>query len=511
MSLPFTIDTIRLKNNNPGNSPDYTEHDFITLRRYNGEPLNHTQADDNLELLRRALLGLDENTRYLDQVVNNVVNNFTVNEEFINNLFEHPYFDQRINQYFEENIENIINYITSNDVFNNYITENITQFFENNFPTYLNEFFVTEEFINNINLTEVLNNYFSQPDITVNEYLDQYLVNVVNQIDVNEIVRQIQSYVDQQIELRTQAFQVQLDTMNAVLNSIMDILEQIQDPGTDIDLSGIIQAIQDLGDDVKENADNIADLSNDIQQNSVAINDLSNALNSVIDSVNNIGNALQALTAAMQAGFDALNNFINGVFGDVFDAIAALGDQIAANAQEIADLWDFVGQMAQDLWNAIGQIWDELAKVLGELEDLEALICEAELRIAALKDYLDTIELESISICEDGSLSDLFVATFPGNIPPTTDADAGELAGCGGPAFNALIQAQQKAKHPARAAREERREAQRQARQQQQANRQFVQNARGPANNLRNAVQVAKGQGFQPPVIAQFIHNFLTR
>ena len=308
MSLPFNIDTIRLKNNNPGNSPDYTEHDFITLRRYNGEPLNHTQADDNLELLRRAILGLDENTRYLDQAVGNT----QINEDFIDKLFANPYFDQKLMNWIGQNIGEIINYMVNNNVFNQYLTTNVTEFFTNNFPTYLNEFFVTEEFINNIDLTEVLNNYFTQPDITVNEYLDQYLVNVVNEIDISEIVSQIQAYVDQQITLATQSFQSQLDTMNAVLDTILGLLEKIGGGGPDeeIDLTDIIEAIQEMGAGITANADNIALLALDVQQNSAAISDLSNSVNAVIDSVNNIGNALQALTAAMQAGFDAINAFL---------------------------------------------------------------------------------------------------------------------------------------------------------------------------------------------------------
>lgn len=503
MPLPFTIDTIRLKNNNPGNSPDYTEHDFISLRRYNGEPLNHTQADDNLELLRRAILGLDENTRYLEQEVGNT----QINEDFIDKLFSNPYFNQKLLNFIGNNIGEIINYMVNNNVFNEYLTQNVTEFFTNNFPTYLNEFFVTEEFINNIDLTEVLNNYFTQPDITVNEYLDQYLVNIVNDIDIEEIVRQIQQYVDQQITLAIQSFQSQLDTMNAVLDTILGLLEQIGNE--EIDLSDIIEAIQAMGASITANADNIALLAIDVQQNSAAISDLSDSLNDVIDSVNNIGNALQALTAAMQAGFDALNAFINGVFGDVFKAIAALGDQIAANAQQIADLWDFVGQLAQGLWNAIGSLWDELAKVLGELEDLEALICEAELKIAALKAFCDGIGIEFIQVCEGGSVSELPVLSAA-QLEDTAPAQ-GDLEGCGGPAFDALLKELEKKKHPARAAREERREAQRAARAQAQANKKFLANARGPVNNLRNAVNIAQGQGFQPPVIAQFIHNALNR
>ena len=355
MTLPFTADLVRLKNNNPGNAPDYTEHDFITLRRYNGEPLNHTQADDNLELLRRAILGIDQNTRWL---FDNGVGKANADSDFIDQLFSNPYFTQKLDNYLTTRTGDIINNIINHPDWNNYINQFVSQYITNEFPTFVSEYFVSEDFINNIDLTEVINNYFEQPDIQVNKYLDQYLVNVVQEIDVEEIVQRIQGYVTEQIALALQVFQSQIDGLNASLNAILALLDQLDlnANGESIDLSAVIEAIQELAGSIETNAQNILDLTNTVNAQAEAITAIQDSINGVIDSVNAIGDAMQQLSKAMQEGFDALSEWIEGVVGQINDAIAQLGDQVTKNAEEIGDLWTEFGNLAQGLWGAIGNL-----------------------------------------------------------------------------------------------------------------------------------------------------------
>ena len=141
MSLPVISELIRLKNNNPGTSPDYTESDVITLRRYNGEPLNHTQADDNLELLRRALLGLDSNVRHIDTELGNVTNLIT--SDFIEELWDNRNFTQRFDQYINQQLGDIINNILVHETYDNHISQYIGDYVNNNFAnlfeTYLTD------------------------------------------------------------------------------------------------------------------------------------------------------------------------------------------------------------------------------------------------------------------------------------------------------------------------------------------------------------------------------------
>lgn len=492
MSLPFTADIVRLKNNNPGNAPDYTEHDFISLRRYNGEPLNHTQADDNLELLRRALLGLDANIRHLDQKV------ITIDEDFINNLFNNQIFQNQLTNYINNSVNEIINQIINSPIFNDYINQFNDQYFNQNFQSYFNTYLdeadinVTQE----IDLTEVQN------------LIDARVTEIVQVVDIEEIIRTLQNYVNQQIELLNQAINVRLQTMETVLQSILDILDQLIDGG-EVDFSEVIALIQQLGENVETNADNIALLAQSVQQNTEAINGLVDNINDMIDSINALGQALQDLSQAMKDGFDALNDWIKGIFKDITDAIADLGDQIAANADQIADLWDFVGQMAQDLWNAIGQIWGQLDTVFEALKDLEAIICELDLKINALKAFVDAIGIEFITICEGGSTSDLPVLSAQ-QLPDTGPAQA-DLQGCGGPTFEKMIEEQKKKKAPARFAREEKRRQRDEARKKAQGMKQFQRDAKGPVENLRKAVNNAQNKGFNAPTISTFIHTFLTK
>ena len=492
MSLPFTADIVRLKNNNPGNAPDYTEHDFISLRRYNGEPLNHTQADDNLELLRRAVLGLDANVRHIDQRVINI------DENFIQQLFDNQVFQNLLNNFINNSVNTIIEQIINSPIFNDYMNQFNNQYFNQNFQDYFNQY-IDEADINvtqEIDLTEVQN------------LIDARVTEIVQVVDIEAIVKRLQNYVNQQIELLNQAINVRLQTMETVIQSILDLLDSLVDGG-DVDFSEIIALIQELGANIAINADNIALLSESIQQNTEAINGLVDSVNDIIDAVNDLGKALQDLSKAMKDGFDALNDWIQGIFKDITNAIADLGDQIAANADQIADLWDFVGQMAQDLWNAIGQIWGQLDTVFEALKDLEALICELDLKVNALKAFVDAIGIEFITICEGGSTSDLPVLSAA-QLPDTAPG-AADLQGCGGPTFEKMLKEQQKKDAPARFAREEKRRQRDEARKKAQGMKQFQRDAKGPVENLRKAVNNAQNRGFQPPAISTFIHNFLTK
>ncbi len=510
MTLPFTADLVRLKNNNPGNAPDYTEHDFITLRRYNGEPLNHTQADDNLELLRRAILGIDQNTRWL---FDNGVGKANADSNFIDQLFNNSYFTQKLDNYITYKTGDIINNIISHPDWNNYINQFVDQYITNEFPTFVSEYFVTEEFINNIDLTEVINNYFKQPDITVNEYLDQYLVNVVQEIDVEEIVRRIQGYVTEQITLAIQVFQSQIDGLRASLDAILALLDQLDltANGESIDLTAIIEAINTLAENIETNAKNILELTNTVNAHSEAITAIQESINGIIDSVNAIGDAMQQLSKAMQEGFDALADWINDVVGQINDAIVQIGEQVGKNAEEIGDLWEEFGNLAQGLWNAIGNLWDAIDGFMAAVEGIEAALCEATTRIEAILALVQGLGSTSLQICNGGALENIDVATLDPLVaaigPNAPDAD---LAACGGEALEKLIEEQQADDAPranegpgGRAAREERRRA----KEREKQNREFQRQAKKGGENLRKAIDNAKNKGFNKPEIANFIHN----
>ena len=467
MSLPYSQDIIRLKNNNPGNAPDYTESDVITLRRYNGDPLNHTQADDNLELLRRALINTDTNIRYIEQEVTNV----QWNENNIKNLFDNSIFTEELTKFLTNNKELITNILISDNVtYEEYINKLTESYFTENFETFFNDTFVTQNISEEFDFRSIINEYFTSPDSAFNDYLNEWYtnVNVVNQIDITEIVRRIQNYVDVQIANAITGFQAAIDTLDAnqqILAAAIDACcvdgvvtgscsiaehttqEACEDAGgtwsepEPIDLTDIINAINTLGVNITSLATNLNTLTNDVAVNTEDIIDLRTDVDAIIAHVNKMSAALQDLSNAVSAGFASLSTWIKNIFTGLVGSIAALGNQISANAGQIAALWKAMGDQFLKLWTEVGKIYELFDDLYTALETIEAQLCEVEVRIAAILQGLNLLDNETISVCEDGSVSEVIVATMPfggiGNLTPM----AKDLENCGGAVFRAKIDA----------------------------------------------------------------------
>ncbi len=496
MSLPFNEDIIRLRNNNPGNAPDYTESEFITLRRYNGEPLNHTQADDNLELLRRAILGVDANTRYLQTEVTNV----QWNENTINDLFNNQFFTENLKRWVVNEGDFITNTIIGGPTFTEFLNEFIEQFFTENFNTYFNEIFVTEEIQEFFDFRTIINEYFESPDTIFNEYLSQFItnINVVEQIDIEELVRRIQTYVDFQINVAISGFQAQLDAINIAIQTILELLDALINPdGDGIDLSPIIEAIQNLAATVQKIADDLGDLADDVAVNTEDILTLQNRLNQIIGHVNKISEQMQKLSAAVKLALAELEKWMNKVFNGLIAAIAALGQQIGNNAIQIADLWAAFGAQAIAVWTQIGELWAEVMGLIATLEGLAARVCENEAEIETINNWLLGLQKETLTVCVDGAASDIDVMGWGDAFEAT---DPAKLQACGGPEFEALLE-RLKSEDKAGAVDREKEIQEEQDRDKKRAMRDFN---RTP--ELVSAVEEAREKGFTFPEILDFIH-----
>ena len=498
MSLPVVSELVRLKNNNPGTAPDYTEHDVITLRRYNGEPLNHTQADDNLELLRRALIGVDQNIHYVNNELTNISS--VVNGDLINELWDNRHFTNRFDQYVNQQLGDIINNIIVHENFENHLTQYIGDYVNNNFAnlfeTYLAEY--GDTFWSSVNFDNILNEYFTNPTSIFNDYLTIQMQNVVQEIDIEALLKRLHNYIDQQLTLHLQPVWVEINVLKATLDTILNILENLE-IGGDINLAELIAIIQAMGDLISTNATNIANNNTQIQLNTEAIIEIGDVVNNLVDAVNTIGDALQDLSKAVQDGFKAMEDWVNGIFQDIAKALAQIADQVVNNSEQIVALWEAFGDLANDLWNQIGMLWQELGNAFAQLKDMEELICELGVKIDALQDWAGAFLDQDLTICVDGMAESIRVPVFPGAMgafdPLAQDA---QLAACGGPVFDKMVK-------EGNARRENAGKAARDARRREKARkREMKQFAR--AGNARDALNKAFAKGFTIPEIGDFIN-----
>tara|TARA_Y100000004_G_scaffold16181_1_gene16808 strand:- start:607 stop:2217 length:1611 start_codon:yes stop_codon:yes gene_type:complete len=531
------MELIKVGNNNPGTAPDYTENDVITLRRYNGEPLNHTQADDNLELLRRALIAAGDGLTNLDDRVTNVLTNLEeyITGDFIQNLFNNQVFENLINEYITENITNFVSQFFNDNrsfnvdgrVFNNfqeYIESIVSNNFNNYFDTYLTEY--GDQFFESINLQtfvdDSINQYFEDPpDIFVDQVIS-VTENIVQEIDIESLLNRLQTYIDNSIH----PINLRLDNLDQTLQAIFDLLENLDIGDGTVDLSSILKRITTaenklagfLGGACYTDGDGVQQCEFDdqpgqfnsfpsvatlAQENKQRLDDLDIAFNDIVDAINEIGQGLQDLADAVSTGFQELENWITGVFKDIMDSIVDLGEQIENNANQIVDLWTSYGDLAQALWNQIGFLWAELGTAFTKLEELEKILCELELRAAQVVAWCNAIGEVNMTFCEDGEEVSENFAIFPAamaNLDP--EPAVADLAACGGPVFQGLVAA---GKLKAKDANKLGNDAKTLNREKNREMKRFVR-----AANPRQALNQAVNKGFSLPTISKFIHAKLT-
>ena len=400
----YTSEELAIPNNNPGTAPDYTEHDVISLRRYNGDPLNHTQADDNLELLRRRLgqivSNVLTNTKNISEVgdyfhsedfhqhIGDIVNNLTFSDEFINNLVNrliqnvdlnnhfvtHNWFGENIQVVIDESIDNYFNLVT------NEFWENVEQYVIDIFnPTTINN-----------TLVDSLTTMFGDQFVSLNDYTV-----------LSETVGGIHQYISEQVTQATTPIQQQVSQFDGKMDVIEELLEDLDVDGT-LDLSAIIAKLNALGADTVINANNILALNNSLNQAIASIT--ANAANIKILDANFAALELshRNLIDHVNKSIKALDDLIKGLFDDLKNLLTAIIIQIMQNQADIGTLFNLLNFLAAQFFNAIMALWDEIGNIWTELEDHEDRICKLEAQSESILDYIKNLSWRTIDICDDG-------------------------------------------------------------------------------------------------------------
>lgn len=377
--IPHAVSRFSLDNNNPGTSPDYTEHEVITLRRYNGEPLNHTQADDNLELLRR-LMGL------VGDNIETIVKNIT-------NIGDHIYGDDYINV-----IKTIINdAITINnvtlkneftDVLNNWVDVNLNEYIDNRVNVYVDE-----------TLFQRLENYIDQTFVTYRqEFNDTYVLNAEFKTTQN-LVTDVYEYIDTSINTTFAPHLSQIDQFSTKLTLVENLLGAEGGEFSEAQMTQIMDGINSLSSSIGDNATNIVNLNT--------------ALTAMVQDVtlnhSNI-NILDGNFAALEAAFiklqDAFNlalgkltDTINKLFTDLTNILVIIARQVAQNTADINSLYDMLMVLSEHFFDAIMGLWNEIGNIWAILDDHEDRICRLENESTTVLDFVKNFSWRTVDLC----------------------------------------------------------------------------------------------------------------
>jgi hypothetical protein len=377
--IPHAISRFSLDNNNPGTEPDYTEHDVITLRRYNGEPLNHTQADDNLELLRR-LMGL------IGDNIHTIISNIT-------NIGDHVYSDEYINL-----IKNIIqNEITINnttirneftDVLNNWVDVNLNEYIDNRVSVYVEE-----------TLYQRIENYVNDTFVTLKVELgDQYVLNSEYNT-TQQLVTDVYEYIDTSINTTFAPHISQLDLFETKLAVVQNLLGGTAGGLTAAQLTAIIDAINDLSGGITDNASNISSLNvaltalvQDVTLNRSNINILDGNFKKLED-------AFIALQGAVNAALVLLKDTILKLFKDLTNILVIIAKQVAQNTADINVLFELLRRLSDQFFDAIISLWNEIGNIWAMLEALDDRICRLEQETATVLDFVENFSWRRVDLC----------------------------------------------------------------------------------------------------------------
>lgn len=422
--VPFPKDKLFIPNNNPGNrsNEEDTENNVITLRRYNAEPLDHQQADDNLELLRRRIANLAENVSYLNNYSENIDNYINGDNfgDFIKNMVYSPEFKQNFVEILgdEEFFNQVLNKFFTSEEFKNFIDgrtiNNFSENFNSLFAEYLNDY--GDIFLEQTKLGDFINQHFNYP---TNEFLEIFNELVSNRFEIlNKTVinppvdyAKIFRYIDDAISIAVGPLKVEINIMKATLDSILEILKNIGS-GT-LNLDELIAILNQISADVQVNAENINTLNTQVTLNTenIALNagniEILNANIKAIDAT------LMELINSVNAAFEALQGFIDTMFGNLSAALNQMAEQVERNAQEIIDLWEWVTTENDKIWNDIIAIWNNLATLYNKLAEVEDMICKLEAEMEAVIAWVVQIDWRDISICNNGVEELIGVATGP--------------------------------------------------------------------------------------------------
>ena len=416
MSLVIqTIDPLAIiPNNNPGNTPDYIEHEYITLRRYAGRPINHTEGDDNLELLRKRIGDIITNINSLNQNVINIdnkVQTFEITEEFINNIIQKIYGDEN----FWINInQNVTQYLVDDSTFNQHIDGRVVKFFEGDISQYIE-----------LQITEVMNGLPPGFMEALLNALDGRYVDLDTFNEMDAKVTQIYSTINQTIQailapylVEINAFEARLAAMEALIDQLVDFVND----GDPIDLTDIITAINQLGLDIGINANNIAILDANLTTalSSIAVlNDAVGVINSALQDLTDI---IGGIIAYIDGALADLLQAVKDLFTDLGNMLGSIVGQVVQNTLDIDALFSALHWLNLELAKRFEQIWDEIFLIWKAIGDLEEKVCLIEAQVDAVMDLLDLLEVKAVQVCKDGVVDTDHFLTLDNETPDYADA-----------------------------------------------------------------------------------------
>ena len=217
-------------------------------------------------------------------------------------------------------------------------------------------------------------------------------------------VDQIFENFNNQMDIRFSIYQSQIDGMKALLESILELLNQISNmevDGDPFDATELIKAINQLNANIEINATNISTLANDI----TALQAVTQNLVDVIAIIN------ADLTALEQTVIDIatyIDNVLVKAIGDIVDwmqkvaqFLGLLTAEVTRNGEDINDLFGLIGKLIDQIVDEFNAVWNRMNVLVGLLKSLEIRVCKLESQIGATTDFLDTVKCEIHEVCVD--------------------------------------------------------------------------------------------------------------
>jgi len=406
-----------LPNNNPGNTPDYTEHEYITLRRYSGRPVNHTEADDNLELLRKKIGDIINFVNVLNENVFNIneeVQVFNINEEFINNVINRILIDD---SFWQDVNVNLRQYLIDDSTFNEFVDGRVIKFFEGDISQYIDN-----------RITEVITGLPEGFIEALVEYLDTKYVDwdTFNNIEVT--VNNINNNINQSIKTILAPYLVDLSAYETRLTAIENFLEQLLDftnNGDPIDLTEVINAINSLAVDIGINANNIAILDANLTTVTTSLALVTDTVAGLSASLTALTNVVDGIVAYIDGALKDLLDQVKGMFDDLAMLLGALVAQIVQNGLNIQMALEAIQQLNLSMALRFAQVWREFASVWSAIEDLEKAMCKVEAENKATIDFLNGVTCEEVKVCEDGEIKSKWMLTVSNGVDDFDIGNAG--------------------------------------------------------------------------------------